>query len=223
MARSFLAELQHLAKVSAQKQAKAQREAERRHKAAIRATEQARAAEERATKQLARAQAAEQKQLEKEAKAAHVAAMEAEVERLNLELDLVYEELDSLLAATLRIDDYVDLEALKVAVEHPAFDRVDLEAALPLPETVADPPAPVFAPSPAPSGLGAVFGKRKHAKAVEKAQTAHERAVAAWHDDLAKIASANEVARKKYAEVEAQRVAGPRKRESTLRRRVLEA
>ena len=207
MARSFLADLQHVAKVAAREQAKVQREAERRHKAAVRATEQARAAEERAVKQLARAEAAEQKRLQREAKEAHVTAMEAEVERLNLELDLVYEEIDSLLAATLSIDDYVDLEALKVVVEHPTFDRVDLEAALPPPETVSDPPAPVFKSPPVPTGLGAVFGKRKHAKAMEKAQNAHERAVAAWHDDLAKIASANEVARKKHAEQEVQRVA----------------
>ena len=206
MARSFFAELQHVAKVAAREQANAQREAERRHKAAIRANEQALAAEERAKKQLARAEAAEQKRLQREAKEAHVAAMEAEVERLNLELGLVYEEIDSLLAATLSIDDYVDLEALKVVVEHPTFDRVDLETALPPPETVSDPPAPVFSPPPTPTGLGAVFGKKKHARAMEKAQAAHEREIAAWHEDLAEIASANEVARKRHAEAEVQRV-----------------
>ena len=207
MARGFFAELQHQAKVAAREQAKAQREEERRHKDAVRATEQAQKVAERAAKQLARARAAEHKRLEKEAKEAHVAAMDADVERLNLELELVYEEIDSLLAATLSIDDYVDLEALKVVAEHPAFDRVDLEVASPSQVTVSDPPEPMFAPPPAPMGLRAFFGKKKHAKAVEKAQAAHECAVAAWHADLAKIASAHELATKKHAETEAQRMA----------------
>ena len=225
MARGFFAELQYQAKVAAREQAKAQREAERRHKDAVRATEQAQKVAERAAKQLALARAAEQKRLEKEAKEerlereakekrlekeakeAHVAAMDADVERLNLELELVYEEIDSLLAATLSIDDYVDLDALKVVAEHPAFDRVDLEIALPPPVTVSDPPEPMFAPPPAPTGLRAFFGKKKHAKAVEKVQAAHERAVAAWHADLTKIVSAHELATKKHAETEAQRMA----------------
>ena len=207
MARGFFAELQHQAKVTAREQAKAQLEAERRHKAVVRAAEQAQKVAERAAKQLTRAQAAEQKRLAKEAKEAHVAAMEADVERLNLELEQVYEELDSLLAATLGIDDYVDLEALKVVAVHPAFNRVDLEVAVPPPEMVSVPPEPVFVPLPAPTGLGAFFGKKKHAKMVEKAQAAHERAVATWHHDLANIVSANEVATKKHAEAEAQRTA----------------
>ena len=207
MARGFFAELQHQAKVTAREQAKAQLEAERRHKAVVRAAEQAQKVAERAAKQLTRAQAAEQKRLAKEAKEAHVAAMEADVERLNLELEQVYEELDSLLATTLGIDDYVDLDALKVVAEHPAFNRVDLEVAVPPPEMVSVPPEPVFVSPPAPTGLGAFFGKKKHAKMVEKAQAAHERAIATWHHDLAKIVSANEVATNKHAKAEAQRMA----------------
>ena len=207
MARGFFAELQHQAKVTAREQAKAQLEAERRHKAVVRAAEQAQKVAERAAKQLTRAQAAEQKRLAKEAKEAHVAAMEADVERLNLELEQVYEELDSLLAATLGIDDYVDLDALKVVAEHPAFNRADLEVAVPPPEMVSVPPEPVFVSPPAPTGLGAFFGKKKHAKMVEKAQAAHERAIATWHHDLAKIVSANEVATNKHAKAEAQRMA----------------
>ena len=138
---------------------------------------------------------------------AHVAAKEADVERLNLELDLMYEEIDSLLAATLSVDDYVDLEALSVVAEHPVFDRADLEIALPTLKAVSDPPEPVFVPPPNPTGLGAVFGKKKYIRAVERAQTAHKRAVAAWNDDVAKIASSNKAARKKHSEAEAQRVA----------------
>lgn len=206
MARGFIAEMQRQARVMAREQEKAQREAERRRKAAIRKAEQERKAAERTQKQLERAQAAERKRLEKEAKEAHIAAMEAEVERLNLELQVSYEEIDSLLAATLGIDDYVDLEALKVTAEHPPFDRADLEVALPTPEAVPNPPEPTLALPPTPSGLGALFGKKRHAKAVQKAEVAHDLAVAAWREELAKIASVNESARNKHAEAEAQRI-----------------
>ena len=206
MARGFIAEMQHQARVTAREQAKAQREAERRHKAAVRAAEQERKAAERAEKQLARAQATEQKRLEKKAKEAHIAAMEADVERLNLGLELSYEEIDSLLAATLGVDDYVDLEALKVVAEHPPFDRPDLEVALPAPEAVSNLPEPMLAPPPVPRGLRAFFGKKRHAKAVKKAEAEHDLAVVAWHEELARIASVNESARKKHTEAEAQRI-----------------
>ena len=214
MARGFFAEIQHQAKVAAREQAKADREAERRHNAAVRRAEQERKAAERAEKQLARAHVAEQKRLEKEAKDAHFAAMEADVERLNLELELNYEEIDSLLAATLGVDDFVDLEALKVVAEHPPFDRIDLEDPLPAPEAVPNPPEPALVVPPVPKGLGALFGKKRHAKAVEKAQTAHELAVAASREELAKIVTVNESALEKHAEAEAQRV-GDLKRERT--------
>ena len=206
MARGFIAEMQHQARVMAREQEKTQREAERRRKAAVRAAEQERKAAERAEKQLARAQAAEKKRLEKEAKEAHVAAMEADVGRLNLELELSYEEIDSLLDATLGVDDYVDLEALKVDAQHPPFDHAKLEVAIAAPEAVPNPPEPVLMPLPAPKGLGAIFGKKRHAKAVKKAEAEHARAVAAWHEELARIESINESATKKHVEAEAQRI-----------------
>ena len=206
MARGFFAEMQHQAKVMAREQAKAEREAERRHRAAVRAAEQQRKAEERAKKQLERAHAAEQKRLEKAARDAHLAAMEAEVERLNLELELIYEDIDSLLAATLGVDDHVDLETLKVVAEHPPFDRADLEVALRAPDPVPNPPEPALAPPPAPSGLAALFGKKRHAKAVANAQAAHELSVTAWHEELIRIATVNESAKKDHAEAEAQRI-----------------
>ena len=206
MARGFIAEMQHQARVMEREQAKTQREAERRRRAAARAAEQERKAAERAEKQAAQAQAAEKRRLEKQAKEAHIAAMEADVERLNLELELSCEEIDSLLAATLDVDDYVDLEALKVVVEHPPFDRADLEAALPAPEAVSSPTKPTLVRPPVPTGLGALFGKRRHAKAVHTAEAEHRLAVAKWDKESARVASVNESARKKHAKAEAQRI-----------------
>src|SRR5659263_283528 len=107
--RGFFAELQHQAEVAARERAKAARKAEQEQNAAIRGAEQARKANERAAAQRARASAADQKRLAREAREAHVAAMEAEVERRNSELSEMHDAIDSLLAATLDVDDYVDL------------------------------------------------------------------------------------------------------------------
>jgi len=205
--RGFFAELQHQAEVAAREQARRQREAERQQAAAIRAAEQARKASERATAQAARATAAEQKRLEKEARDAHIAAMEAEVLRLNGELSQTYEEIDTLLAATLTVDDHVDLETLRAEVEHPPFDRSDLERRLPEPPPIPDPPQPAYVEPPAPKGLAGMFGKKKHEDAVVAARQAHERAMANWSSSLPQVAEARRTAAEAYAQMEADREA----------------
>ena len=96
--------------------------------------------------------------------------------------------------------------------QHPPFDRVDLEVPLPTPKAVPNPPEPALVPLPVPRGLVALFGKKRHAKAVEKAQAAHELAVAAWREELARITTVNASAIEKHAEAEAQRI-GDLKRE----------
>jgi restriction system protein len=101
--RGFFAELQHQAEVAARERAKAARQAEREQNAAIRRAEQEQRAAERAAAQRVRADAAEQKRLEKETREAHIAEMEAEVERLNSELSESYAAIDSMLSATLDV------------------------------------------------------------------------------------------------------------------------
>ncbi len=204
--RGFFAELQHQAKLADREQARAEREAERARKAASAEAERARKAEERAAAQLTRADAAEQKRLAKAAQEAHVAAMEAEVEKKNLELSQVYHDIDSLLAATLDIDDYVDLDTLRTVAEHPPFDRGDLEVPTPPPNPQADPPEPIFTPPPAPKGLRRLLGKKKHEKAVAEATSAHKRAVARWKSELVQVESARKAEASGHAETEAQRV-----------------
>ena len=80
----------------------------REHATAIREAEKARKQLERKRGLALRAGIADQKRLEREAKAAHVTAMEADVEVQNAELADIYEDLSSLLATTLDVDDYVD-------------------------------------------------------------------------------------------------------------------
>lgn len=178
--RGFFAELQHQSRVAARERERAERDAYRRHVAAVRQAEQAKQTAERAQTRLIKATESERKRLEKEAREAHVAAMEADVLERNEKLERIYEEIDSLLAFTLKVDDYVDLKSLRVEVNHPPFDRTDLEVPIPQPNRIPDPNEPVLVMPDPPSGLFGFFGKKKYAEAVENAQRAHEKAVSEW-------------------------------------------
>ena len=205
--RGFFAELQRQAEIAAREQARRERQAEQANQTAIRAAERDRKAQERAVAQMSRADAVEQKRLAKEAQEAHLVSMAAEVERLNAELALRYEAIDSLLPAALGRDPYVDLTGMRAEVVHPPFDRDDLEAPVPEPTPLVDPPPPKYAPPPAPTGLKAVLGKKAHEKAVAEAAAAHEQAMAAWQAVLPQWEAARQEAAVKRAEAEAARVA----------------
>lgn len=125
--RGFLAEIQRQSRLAVQQRQRAQRVAVREHTAAVRRAEQAQRAAERAQEQAARATEAERKRLEKQARDAHVAAMEAQAAEMNAVLAEICDDVDSLLEATLGVDDYVDLETLRTPAEHPPFDCADLE------------------------------------------------------------------------------------------------
>ena len=175
--RGFFAEIQHQQRVAAREAERRQNAAIREHNAAVRRTEQARKAQLRAAAASARATEAERKRLEKEAAAAHLAAMQAEVDQRNAELAVVYEEIDGLLDATLDVDDYVDLEQLRRTAEHPGFDRQDLETPVPEPQPIPDPVEPVLAAVDPPKAL---FGKKKK---LAEAQAAAEAEYAAAHEN----------------------------------------
>lgn len=205
--RGFFAELQRQNEIAARKKAKRAREAERANNAAIRAAEKARKDRERAAARTVRANAAEQKRLEKEAREAHISEMEAEVEKLNVELAEGYEEIDTLLAATLQVDDYLDLTTLRTEAEHPPFDRADLEVPITPPRPIPDPPKPVFTSPPAPKGLAGLLGKKKHEAAVAAATQAHQNALQEWPNEVKQAESARQAATQQHAEMEAKRVA----------------
>ena len=178
--RGFFAELQYRSRVAARERERAEREAFRRHVAAVKQAEQAKRASERAQAQLAKARESEREWLEKQAREAHLAKMEAEVVERNGKLEQIYEEIDSLLASTLGLDDYVDLNSLRVGVTQPPFDRTDLEAPIPPPIPIPYPSKPVLVQPEPPSGLASLFGKKKYAEAVANAQRAHEQAMVEW-------------------------------------------
>jgi restriction system protein len=137
--RGFFAELQHQSRVAARERARAEREAVQRHFALVRQAEQAKKASERAQNQLAKAADSERKRLEKEAREAHLAEMETMVLERNGKLEQIYAEIDSLLASTLAVDDYVDLNTLRIQVTLPPFDRTDLEVPIPQPSHIEPP------------------------------------------------------------------------------------
>lgn len=178
--RGFLAELNRQMKRAEADRNRRERAAERERTAAIRMEEQARKADERAAGQLAKASAARKKQFEKEYKQAHIAAMESEVARLNLELEQIYEDLDGLLAATLNVDDYVDLEGLRATVDHPPFDRPELTNPTAAPQLPDDPPKPDLNLPGEPTGMSRLLDFGRHQKAVEEARASHERTLKHW-------------------------------------------
>ncbi len=204
--RGFFAELQHQSRVAAIGREREDREGVRRYVAAVREAEQARRASERAQTQFARATAAERKRFEKEVREAHLAAMEAEVIERNGKLEETYEEIDSLLFSTLKVDDYVDLNSLRVEASHPPFDRNQLQAPIPQPECIPAPSEPVFVPPQPPTGLTAFFGKKKYAESVETAKRVHGEALTKWRAACQDVLAYNQNSKQKHADDEVRRL-----------------
>jgi restriction system protein len=193
------------AQAAAREAERKQRAAAREHMASIRRAETARKGEERARVMASRAAEADRKRLEKEAKAAHVVSMEAEVAERNSELASTYDDIDNLLAATLDVDDYVDLESLRRTTDSHPFDRIDLLT-----------PTPPFVPKPLPKEPNlrlpdppkGFFGrKKKHAKAVELATASHAETHAAWRIEVAELQAERKAGEEKHVKDERQRIA----------------
>jgi restriction system protein len=178
---------------------------ERENRRLIREAERYQKAQERADAQTARSNAADRKRAEKEADEEHVAAMEAEVESKNAQLSEMYDEVDSILAATLDVDDFVDLNTLRKKLVHPPFDRVDLLQPAKLPAPGIEPAEPVIPMPPSPSGFAAIFGKKKYARAVEVAKEQQAQATSAWRSHLEKLRVFHQKATEAHGRAEAQR------------------
>lgn len=182
--RGFFAELHHQAKIAARNQEREQKALQRARVAALREAEASRKREAQLLAKYQVASSAEQKRLEKQAKATHIAVMEAEVLGMNLDLAQLEEDLGSILAATLEVDDFVDLESLRIKPEHPPFDRPDLEVQSRPPFPIEDPPQPQFIEPPAPRGLKAIFQKRGYERALKSAKERYEADVDRWKLNL---------------------------------------
>jgi len=191
--RGLFGEIHHQMKLAERDRIREEKKATREYKAAVREQERAIKAEERAQKQLARANAAEYKRLEKEAKLAHIESMEAEVDALNSELEVTYQEIDSVLLATLDVDDFVDLDKLREQTLNSPLPQQELLKPTPPPSPIEDPPRPKGTMPAKPSGLSGLFGSGKYKRQVESAKQDLRRKLRRWEDDL------DEIDRRRYA------------------------
>lgn len=178
--------------------ARAQAAAEREYARATKEAERARAAQ-------ARAAAANQKVAEKEAKLAYEAARRAEVEALNADLAAKRDELDALLAATLGVDDFFDVEQLRATADHPPFEHAHLEKPIPVPELPAAPDEPQWVEPEAPKAL---FGKaKKHAALREQAGAVYWAQHAEWEAAVAALPDVHAQLLADHADAETRRQA----------------
>lgn len=117
--RGFFAELQYLSQQAEKQRRQQEAAATRARVAAQREAERASRAAERAKAAAVAASARERDRLEREAARLHVESRMAEAASLNAALAQSRDEIDGMLAATLAVDDFVDLESLKItSVEH---------------------------------------------------------------------------------------------------------
>jgi len=180
--RGFLAELNRISKASAADARRRERESHLKQAAAQREMERARKVKERAFAQAQKASESERKQLEKEAIAAHISAQERKVEEMNAQLEEIYDDLENLLAATLDVDDFVDLESLRSSVVHPGFPHAELEQPIPVPDH-PDPPVPRLQLPQKPSGVGKLLDLGRYARATKKARETHANAKKKWEQE----------------------------------------
>lgn len=203
--RGFIAELQYLSQQAEKQRRQQEAAASRARAAAQREAERASRAAERARAAAKAASAREHDRLEKEAARLHAESRAAEAASLNAALAQSQEEIDGMLAATLAVDDFVDLEALKITkVEHPLFDPGLYGVPNPPVPAPAYPPEPVYREPPAPGGLIGV--KKRHAELIALAQAEYARVHRAWHDQCSGIHAAHVAAVGRREEAERMRL-----------------
>ncbi|MEK7954312.1 hypothetical protein [Luteolibacter soli] len=184
--RGFLTGIHRAAKQIARENERQRKASQRAYAAAVREAEAAEKRQQQAYARAQKASAAERKRLEKEARDFHEASMAAEVECRNLKLAGMEEELEGILEATLGVDDFVDLNTLRVEADHPPSDRQDLLTPSRPPLPIVDSAKPEYAEPPAPRGLLSFLSKGQHEKAKAAAAKRHEEELARWHSDNTK-------------------------------------
>lgn len=188
----------------------AERERERQTKASRRAynaelkeREREAKARERQLKQAAVANAKERAAHEKAIKAAHIAAKTTEVEGLNAQISDVHVELEGLLAATLDVDDFVDLEGLRKP-DDASFDKPELQTPIAAPTKPTIPTEPAYVEPPKPRGL---FGKKKKLeRARQVAQSGFENKHRNWKDRVSRLEAEYQAELAAHEAAEKQRV-----------------
>lgn len=205
--RGLVAELHRQSRLAAQRQRQRERDAAKANAAAQRRAAQLQADAARAARAIMKQSAADQKAAAQRAKTAHLDARLAEVDAMNAELQNTYDEIDSMLAATLEVDDYVDLQSLRVSAMHPPFSSEYERPNLP-PPMPPNPPEPQFVPPPGePSKLGGLFGARKKYAEIESAaRKDFEAAHRAWRAEMDQMPARRQSLQQQHSEAEAGRL-----------------
>lgn len=206
--RGCFAELQHQLKLAEKKRQRDESAAFRARIATARQCEQAQQQATRAQVAAAKASAAEKKAVEREAQRLHEEFRQAEVSFRNAELKITYGEIDSLLAATLTVDDFIDLEKFRKVAAHPPFSNADLLRPTPQPAPLVARREPRYVEPTAPSGLAGIFGgKKKHAELVARAQATFSASHATWQAEVAQLPLAQLRRQQEYEQIEQKRQA----------------
>lgn len=129
-----------------------------------------------------RAAAAEKAAAEQEARYKYLDSRRAQAERKAAAALDAFEQIDNILAATLDVDDYVDVETLKRKVEHPPFPRDDLKKPTPEPRLEQAPPEPQYVAPPQPTGLSKMFNSRKYEQEAAQAHALWAQRHQKWQD-----------------------------------------
>jgi restriction system protein len=203
--------LEEILRQNAQAAKQRERQAQSAHREAVAAAkraEQAQRAADRMAAQQERASAAEAKALEKEMARLHAEARVAQAAEQNAVLADSYEQIDTLLGATLEVDDYFDLNELRSHVAHPPFSRPDLEWPTPKLPSVQPPPEPMYAPPEgAPKGLSGLFAKKRYAEAEAQARAQFDQEHQAWEAAAAMVPDLQVAQDREWDHAEQQRVA----------------
>ncbi|ANW62232.1 hypothetical protein BCA37_00160 [Mycobacterium sp. djl-10] len=197
--RGFFAELQHQQRLAEQRQRREAAAAVREYNRAVREHERAVRAHEQAVREH-----------DRELLLVHREVQRATAEMMTAEATDTFEQVDSILAATLDVDDYVDIDSLKQSAEHPPFGHDDLVKPIPAPKLERPPAEPQFEPPPQPAGLGKLFGKKAHAQAVEAAHATWAASHQQWTDYVNRVLPA------KNSERQAQHAAAEKVRREKL-------
>lgn len=205
--RGFFAELHHQQQLAARRQAQQQRLAVRQYNQAALARQRAASAHRRAAEAARRSTTAEQARLNKQMAAAYVAECEAEAAEKTAAAVAQLQEIEDVLAATLDVDDWVDLTRLRQTFVPEAFDAGDLMTATPEPTYLAIPPRPHFYAPDRPTGLGAKLGgQRKYEAQLADAHAQYAHAVAYWHGQLNDLFARNGATRQAWLTAEFDRL-----------------
>ena len=203
--RGFFAELQYQSQQAEKRRRQQAAAAYRAQLAAQREAERSRLASERARAAAVKATVREKDRLEKEAARLHGESQIAEAGSRNAKLAQVFEEIDGILAATFGVDDYIDLESMKVkTVNHRPFRPGPVGTPTPAMPKLLYPPEPTYQEPPAPGGL---FGaKKKHAELIAQAQAEHERVHKEWSEKKTAMYNAHVAEARRREEVERRRL-----------------